>query len=536
MTPPAVATHPWWRHAVYYQVYIRSFADGNGDGVGDLLGLRARLDHLGDLGVDAVWITPHYPSPMADHGYDVADYRGVDPLFGTLDDIDGLIADLHARGIRLVLDLVPNHTSDQHAWFQEAIADPASPARSRYIFRDGRGPTGDEPPNNWRSVFGGPAWSREPSGDQWYLHLFAPEQPDLDWTNEEVRAEFDSILRFWLDRGVDGFRIDVAHGCAKDPELRDNTVKPGKKGPVFDDMAQDHSMDQDAVHEIWRRWRMVVEHYDGDRVLIAEAFLWDPKRLAMYVRPDELHLAFNFLLLGQQWDAASYRTAIEQSTAALAEVGASASWVLSNHDVIRHPTRFGGGDIGQRRARAAALISLGMPGCTFVYGGEELGLEQVDVPPEARQDPVWFNSGGTQVGRDGCRVAMPWDDTEPACGFSTVAPWLPMPVDWSARSVASQVGDEASMLTLYRGAIAARNELLRAGAGLAWMWRAAPKGVLCIDRGDGWIIAINQSGVAVSVPLPWAAKVRIASDPAVVSVDGATLRLGIDAGAWITPA
>jgi alpha-glucosidase len=411
-----VSGDEWWRTAAVYQVYLRSFADGNGDGVGDIPGLRSRLSHLVDLGVDALWMTPHYPSPMVDHGYDVADYRGVDPLFGTLADMDGLVADAHAAGLRVLLDLVPNHTSDQHEWFREAIADRAAPARSRYLFRDGRGPDGSEPPNNWRSVFGGPAWTRESADGQWYLHLFAAEQPDLDWTSSEVADEFDDVLRFWLDRGVDGFRIDVAHGLAKHPDLPDNTVAPPGTDP-FAEMERAHSFDQEAVHDIWRRWRKVVGMYDGDRVLVGEVFLYDAARVARYLRHDELHLAFSFLLLGQSWDAHGWRWAIEQSTTALAEVGAPPSWVLSNHDLPRHVTRYGGGAVGARRARAAALLAFGLPGAAFLYAGEELGLEDVDVPAAARQDPLWRNSGGTHPGRDGCRVPLPWNDAAPACGF-----------------------------------------------------------------------------------------------------------------------
>jgi alpha-glucosidase len=516
----------WWRTAVVYQVYLRSFADGNGDGVGDLLGLRSRLSHLVDLGVDALWITPHYPSPMADHGYDVADHRGVDPLFGTLRDLDELVADAHTAGLRVLLDLVPNHTSDQHAWFREALADPASAARRRYHFRDGRGTDGTEPPNSWQSVFGGPAWTRESPEGQWYLHLFAKEQPDLDWSNPEVADDFDGVLRFWLDRGVDGFRVDVAHGLAKHPDLPDNPIAPPGTDP-FDEMSRVHTFDQDAVHDIWRRWRALVGTYDGDRVLVGEVFLYDAARLARYVRPDELHLAFNFLLLGQGWDAPGWTWAIEQSTVELAAVGAPASWVLSNHDLPRHVTRYGGGDVGAGRARAALLVALGLPGAAFVYAGEELGLEEVDVPPSARQDPLWRNTAGAHPGRDGCRVPLPWDDSGPACGFSTAPPWLPQPDGWAVKAVAAQAGDPSSMLAFYRRVLRLRRHLTG-----GWSWLAAPDGVLAIRRGDDTVIAANMSGSTAQVRLPWPGTLAITGRDDCAHVSGRLLWLDVDAGAW----
>jgi len=521
----------WWRTAVVYQVYLRSFADGNGDGVGDIPGLRSRLAHLVTLGVDALWITPHYPSPMADHGYDVADYRGVDPLFGTLADLDGLVADAHAADLRVLLDLVPNHTSDQHPWFLEARADPASPARSRYLFRDGRGRGGSEPPNNWRSVFGGPAWTRESEEGQWYLHLFAKEQPDLDWSSPEVGDELEGVLRFWLDRGVDGFRIDVAHGLAKHPDLPDNPVAEAGTDP-FAEMDRIHTFDQDGVHDIWRRWRAVADGYDGDRVLVGEVFLYDPHRVARYVRPDELHLAFGFLLLGQRWEAAGWRWAIDQSTVALDAVGSPASWVLSNHDLARHVSRYGGGELGRRRARAALLISLGLPGAAFLYAGEELGLEEVDVPEAARQDPLWLNSGGAHAGRDGCRVPLPWSADLRACGFSETEPWLPQPAGWGDCSVAAQIGDPASMLSFYREVLTARRAII-AEAGDTWGWLDGPEDVLVIARGDRWLLAVNMASAPVEVPLAWEATTVVSSGPAAAAVEGRMLRLGVDGGAWL---
>jgi alpha-glucosidase len=361
----------WWRDAVIYEIYIRSFADGGGDGVGDIAGIRSRLPYLRDLGVDAIWITPWYRSPMADGGYDVADYRDIDPLFGTLADAEALIRETHEHGMRLLVDIVPNHTSDRHAWFQAALAaEPGSPERARYHFRDGQGP--DQPPNNWRSVFGGPAWSRVPDG-QWYLHLFAPQQPDLNWTQPDVRAEFADILRFWLDRGVDGFRIDVANGLAKDPDL-----------PDVGDAADHPYWDRDEVHDIYRSWRRLAESYGGDRIFVAEAWVDDADRLARYVRQDELHTAFNFNFLRCPWDAGSFRSVIDESLRSAHAVGAPATWVLSNHDVTRHVTRYGRArtsgvepinaprvpsdiETGTRRARAALLLMLALPGSAYLY-------------------------------------------------------------------------------------------------------------------------------------------------------------------------
>ncbi|MDP9418478.1 MAG: glycoside hydrolase family 13 protein, partial [Actinomycetota bacterium] len=416
MTNPA----EWWRNAVIYQVYIRSFADSDGDGVGDLPGIRSRLPYLAELGVDAIWVTPFYPSPMADGGYDVADYRDIEPIFGTLADADALVTEAHALGIRVVIDLVPNHTSDRHAWFQAALAgEPGSPERARYWFRSGRGTDGFEPPNDWESVFGGSAWVRLPDGE-WYLHLFAPEQPDLNWDNPQVVEEFHSILRFWLDRGVDGFRIDVANALEKDPALpdfgpdredQDLTVADGPNHPFWD---------RDEVHEVYRGWRRVLDEYGPDRLAVAEAWVPSHERLAKYVRPDELQTAFNFEFLKCPWDAQQMRSVIDQSIATTESVGAPTTWVLSNHDVMRHATRYGrldetggvaGGltaaerpeidvDRGLARARAAALLMLALPGSAYVYQGEELGLPEVlDLPDEVLQDPIWERSGHTRRGR-----------------------------------------------------------------------------------------------------------------------------------------
>ncbi|WP_405425311.1 alpha-amylase family glycosyl hydrolase [Streptomyces erythrochromogenes] len=410
------ASGDWWRDAVIYQVYVRSFADSDGDGIGDLRGVRSRLPHLARLGVDAVWLTPFYVSPQADGGYDVADYRAVDPLFGDLADADELVRAAHGLGLRVIVDVVPNHTSEQHPWFRAALAGEPG-ARERYLFRRGRGADGSLPPNDWESIFGGPAWTRVADGD-WYLHLFAPEQPDLDWTHPEVTAEFDSVLRFWLDLGVDGFRIDVAHGMVKADGLPDigrgaqATLIGTEPLPFFD---------QDGVHEIHRAWRRLLDSYEGRRIGVAEAWAPSSERLALYVRPDELHQAFNFRFLNCPWDPEAMRTVIDESLSATTAVGAPTTWVLSNHDVVRHVTRYGGGRQGLARARAAALLMLALPGSAYLYQGEELGLPEVtDLPPESRQDPAF---------RRGRRPQFPVPAGAPAPGSGPAAPGIIAPRD-----------------------------------------------------------------------------------------------------------
>ena len=471
----------WWRSAVIYQIYPRSFKDSDGDGVGDLPGITSRLPYLVDLGVDAIWLSPMYVSPMADAGYDVADYRDVDPLFGSLSDADQLIAEAKRLGLRTIVDLVPNHTSDEHIWFEAALAaGPGSPERSRYLFRDGLGEDGDLAPNSWLSVFGGPGWSRVREADgrpgQWYLHLFDSKQPDLDWTNPEVREEFHDILRFWLDRGVDGFRVDVAHGLVKAEGLPDwehghgmLESAGGERAPMWD---------QDGVHEVYRGWRAVLDEYEG-RILVAEAWVDPPERLARYLRPDEMHQAFNFDYLASPWQPAQLREAITSSIAANEIVGAPTTWVLSNHDVIRHPTRLALplGDprpngiaatdpqpdqaLGLRRGRAASALMLALPGSAYLYQGEELGLpEHTELPDEVRQDPAWFRHDGTVAGRDGCRVPIPWQADAPAFGFSpTGRTWLPQPASFARYAVDVQVGVSRSTLEMYRTALRLRRSM-----------------------------------------------------------------------------
>jgi alpha-glucosidase len=463
----------WWRDAVFYEIYVRSFADSNGDGIGDLPGITERLPYLRDLGIDALWLTPFYPSPDADHGYDIADYLDVDPRFGTLADFDALVARAHALGLRLIVDIVPNHTSDQHAWF-------TGDDRSRYVTRPATGGL----PNNWPSNWGGPGWTLDEARGHYYLHLFAPEQPDLDWHNPQVREEFREILRFWLDRGVDGFRIDVAHGLVKDATLA-NEPEPFPVSRFASDWRT--SIDQPEVHEVYRDWRTLADSYDGDRVLVGEVVFSDQRRVLPYLRRDELQLAFNFSLVFQPWDAAAIRRSIDDSLSTLPIV----TWVLENHDVTRIVTRF-----GAREARAAALLLLALPGPVFVYQGQELGLEEVELPDDVRQDPVFHMSRGERKGRDGCRVPIPWSAPLPDRS------WLPQPASWAERSVDAQLGDPGSMLELYRRALALR-------PGGAFAWRESPEGTLLFER-DGLACAINLGGDPLALD---ASEVMLASEP-----------------------
>ncbi|MGZ4519652.1 MAG: glycoside hydrolase family 13 protein [Mycobacteriaceae bacterium] len=504
--PEGTAARQWWRNAVFYQVYPRSFADSNGDGVGDLEGIRSRLGYLELLGVDALWLGPVTRSPMADHGYDVADPRDIDPVFGDLAAMDALIADAHKHGLKITMDLVPNHTSDEHEWFTAALAArPGSPERARYLFRDGKGPDGEQPPNNWPSIFGGPAWTRITGPDgtpgQWYLHTFAAEQPDLDWTNLQVREDLVRTLRFWLDRGVDGFRIDVAHGMAKPAGLPDMDIleSGGTENQLLRNTRDDLRFDNDGVHEIHRMIRAVLDEHPAT-VTIGEIWVTDDERFARYLRSDELHLGFNFRLVGAAFDAGAVREAIEHSLAAVASVGAPATWTLSNHDVGRQVTRYGGGETGHQRARAMALVELALPGAIFIYNGEELGLADVALPDAVLQDPTWERSGGTQRGRDGCRVPLPWEGSEPPFAFSsTPDTWLPMPNEWAELTVDAQLEDSGSMLSLYRQALELRAELVEAGTELEWY--GAPEGCVAFRRKGGHLVcALNTSEVAVSLP------------------------------------
>ncbi|MCV7078538.1 glycoside hydrolase family 13 protein [Mycobacterium szulgai] len=515
----------WWQSAVFYQVYPRSFADSNGDGVGDLDGLAGRLDHLVRLGVDAIWINPVTVSPMADHGYDVSDPRDIDPLFGGMAAFERLIAAAHQRGIKVTMDVVPNHTSSAHPWFRAALAaGPGTEARDRYFFRDGRGPGGLLPPNNWESVFGGPAWTRvfEPDGSpgQWYLHLFDAEQPDLNWDNTEVFDDFEKTLRFWLERGVDGFRIDVAHGMAKPPGLPDSQ----DMSEVLRHTDDDPRFNRPHVHAIHRDIRAVIDDYPG-AVTVGEVWVTDNARWAEYVRPDELHLGFNFRLARTDFDAAEIHDAVQNSVEAAALEDATPTWTLANHDVGREVTRYGDGEIGLRRARAMAMLMLALPGAVFIYNGQELGLPDVDLPDEVLQDPTWERSGHTERGRDRCRVPLPWSGDTPPFGFSSCAQtWLPMPADWSALTVEKQLGDPSSMLTFFRRALRLRRERAEFdGSEIDWL--SANGDALIFRRGGGGLVcALNAGQRPMALP---AGELLLASEPL---TNG---KLAPDSAAWL---
>jgi alpha-glucosidase len=517
---------PWWRTAVVYQVYLRSFADSNGDGIGDLAGLRSRLPYLAWLGVDALWINPHYPSGGADGGYDIVDYRAVDPDYGTVADLEALVADARRLGLRVILDVVPNHTSDRHPWFQAALADPDSPEASRYHFA----PASDEPPNNWQSLFGGPAWSRTPDG-RWYLHLFSPEQPDLNWRAPSVAADFETTLRFWLDRGVSGFRVDVAYGLFKDAGLRDN---PGSYAPTLFGHGPEQAMtwNQPEVHDVWRRWRAVCDEYP-ETMLVGEVCLADLEQVALYSRSDEMHQALSFRLLKSPWATDSFAEAVQSALDAFGPVGAPVSWVLGNHDKERQVTRFGGGTVGTARARAAALLMLALPGSAYVYAGEELGLPQAAVPDGAKRDPIFFRSGGARAGRDGCRVPMPWNGSV-GVGFSPEAaaePWLPIPAEWDRYAVTRQTRDGGSMLTLYRRALALRAAHPALGSGDATVTtRGDVLTVRCLGTDEAVRCVVNMGAETVLVAGP--GSVLLASTTRVRHSAG-SIALPPDSAVWL---
>lgn len=589
-TPPSEARNrphnPWWVDAVIYQVYPRSFADGNGDGMGDLPGVTAKVPYLAELGVDAIWLSPFYRSPQHDGGYDVADYRDVDPLFGTLEDADELIRTAHAAGLRIIVDLVPNHTSSEHPWFQQALAAaPGSPERARYHFADGRGPDGSEPPNNWESTFGGRAWTRTTDADgtpgQWYLHLFDSSQPDLNWDNPEVHAEFESVLRFWLDRGVDGFRIDVAHGMVKKEGLPDAeqtrmgmvTDAGEDQDPDFDADAFEPAMpflDQDGVHAIYRRWRRILDSYDHEPMMVAEAWVAPLPRMFRYVREGECQQTFNFTYLMSGWNAPSLASAIDRSMTEAAKVGATNTWVLSNHDTVRHTSRYGLSDpssypagitaddeqpdeeLGRFRARAAAVVELGLPGSAYVYQGDELGLpEHTALAAEHRQDPYFFRTGGAEPGRDGCRIPLPWRAEAPGYGFAVrhddaADPWLPQPDSYARYAADRQVEAPGSAYELYRHLLAVRGELDMGVGAFAWAEQHDPqRGVVAFTvtsgggrhLGSGEPIPTHTVLVVANlgqeeIPLPQGHRVLARSDREPESAD-AEAPLLPDTAAWV---
>ena len=552
----SASTQQWWRDAVVYQVYPRSFADSDGDGMGDLPGVTARLPYLRDLGVDAIWLSPFYTSPQHDGGYDVADYTDVDPRFGTLDDADELIARAQELGLKVIVDIVPNHSSDQHELFQQALAaEPGSPERDLYVFAEGSGEDGELPPNNWTSIFHGPAWTRITEADgtpgQWYLHIFDTTQPDWNWKNPRVRHLFEDVLRFWLDRGVDGFRVDVAHGMVKPEGLPDATVNaeglidiPEGEVPIY--------FDNDGVLDIYRQWRPILDSYEGDRMLVLEA--WIPEhRLPLYIGEDKAHQSFNFGFLQAHWGVQTMRAAIEKPLELADAVGSPTTWVLSNHDVIRHASRYGfapdygfgeglardevpDAELGLRRARAATVLMLSLPGAAYLYQGEELGLPEVrEIPDELREDPSHLRAG--VPGRDGCRVPLPWRQDAPAFGFSpTGKSWLPQPEEFGPLAADQQLGVEGSVLELYRETLRLRRELrlgeLGDGSGVRFE-DSAPEGVLILDRGDVRVV-VNTT----SVPVPLA-EVSGASDAEVllrsipVGTDGGERSVAADSALWL---
>jgi alpha-glucosidase len=546
----ASSHQPWWRTAVIYQLYVRSFADSNGDGVGDLEGIRQKLPYLADLGVDGIWLTPCYPSPQWDHGYDVADYFDINPEYGSLATFDALVADATVHGIRIMMDVVPNHCSWDHDWFKAALAaKPGSRERERFYFRDGCGPNGDEPPNNWRCIFGGPAWTRVPNADgspgQWYLHVFTPQQPDLNWTNPDVPDMFDDMLRFWFDRGVEGFRCDAVTVLGKTSGLPDvqgewvgDDREIGGENPHFTWL--------ESGHVAWRRWRQTVDQYQSEHpgrelVMVAEAYTpGRPDILRQYVNHQEFHQTFAFDLLLAPWSAKHFRVAIDSAIDALTPDGILPTWTNNNHDAQRTVTRYGRADsetffsgnnllnsnavvdfeLGQRRSRAAALMMLALPGSAYLYAGEELGLPEVlDIEDGDRQDPIFIRTNGDEIGRDGCRVPLPWTaDPGTNFGFSDAGDgspqpaWMPQPADWGRHAAAAQDADDRSPLHLYRRAITQRRSLTDlTGTSLEWrgdLMDAHPQ-LLAFSRGSVTVVVNLAERFA---PLPDLGRCVIASD------------------------
>jgi alpha-glucosidase len=535
----------WWRSAIIYQIYPRSFADGNGDGMGDLPGITSRLSSLASLGIDAIWLSPFMRSPQKDAGYDVSDYTDVDPLFGTLADFDAMVTRAHELKLRVLVDLVPNHTSDQHRWFQAALAAPkGSPEREFYHFKEGRGENGELPPNNWLSMFGGPAWTRIEDG-QWYCHLFDSSQPDLNWENPAVQLVFEEILRFWLDRGVDGFRVDQPHAMGKAEGLPDHPDVERAGAGFIEGEPSPPMWFQESVHPIFRRWRAILDSYPGERAMCGEAYVLPLSFMALWVRNDEFHQTFNFRYLDSEWKPEILFKSINESFKAFDEVGAPSTWVLSNHDIIRHATRMGGvvgrptasdgigpndpqpdRELGLGRARGATLFTLGLPGSTYLYQGEELGLpEHTTIAPEFRQDPTFFRTNGKRVGRDGCRVPLPWESGAGAAnGFnSTGKAWIPQPELYAEYSRDLQEGVEGSTLEMYKHALRLRKELGLGNGSFDWVPEYTNG--TCLGYRNGDVLVIHNFGVeAIALPV---------GDVIASSRNGASVGIEPDQTVWL---
>ena len=551
ITHPAQPGSQWWRSGVIYQIYPRSFADSNGDGIGDLKGITSRLESLASLGVDAIWLSPFYSSPQKDAGYDVSNYIDVDPLFGTLSDFDELLEKAHLLRIRVMIDLVPNHTSDQHQWFQKALAaEPGSPERNFYHFKDGTGASGELPPNNWVSMFGGPAWTRVTEKDgkpgQWYVHLFDSSQPDLNWANPAVQLEFENILKFWLDRGVDGFRVDQPHAMAKAEGLPDHPYVQEAGAGFIEGRENPPMWFQEEVHQIFRRWRKILENYPGDRAMCGEAYVYPLSLMANWVRPDEFHQTFNFRFLDAGWNPKKLFEAINESFEAFDGVGAPSTWVLNNHDVIRHASRFGGdygratasdgvgfnqpqpdAVLGLKIARGATLFMLGLPGASYLYQGEELGLpEHTTLENAYRQDPTFARTNGKRVGRDGCRIPLPWEPIGASSGFSESGKsWLPQPESYKLLARQIQDQDAESTLSFYKSALALRKELGLGEGSFGWL--VGHQGPDSLGYENSEVKVIYNFGVE---PIDLSAyKVLIASEP----LSGN--QLATNQCAWIKP-
>ena len=528
----------WWRSAIIYQIYPRSFADGNGDGMGDLPGITSRLGSLASLGIDAIWLSPIMRSPQKDAGYDVSDYTDVDPLFGTLADFDAMVGRAHDLGLRVLVDLVPNHTSDQHKWFQAALAAPkGSPERAFYHFKEGKGLDGELPPNNWLSMFGGPAWTRVEDGS-WYCHLFDSSQPDLNWENPAVQEAFEEILRFWLDRGVDGFRVDQPHAMGKADGLPDHPDVDRAGASFIEGEPSPPMWFQESVHPIFRRWRQILDSYPGERAMCGEAYVLPLSFMALWVRNDEFHQTFNFRYLDSEWKPEILFATINESFKAFDSVGAPSTWVLSNHDIIRHASRMGGvvgrptasdgigpndpqpdRELGLRRARGATLFTLALPGSTYLYQGEELGLpEHTTIAPEFRQDPTFFRTGGERVGRDGCRVPLPWESGAGAAnGFNqTGKAWIPQPELYAEYSRDQQEGIEGSTLEMYKHALRLRKEL-GLGNG-SFDWELEYTNATTLGYRNGGVLVIHNFGQE-AIELPQGEVIASSANAASVGIE-----------------